>query len=190
MKNLILAIIIIFSYGALQAQNIIKPEYNNDGFYLGASLLGSIWTVENSHIDAEAGGGLGLKLGYNFNTKWGLFAAFDAALIEPEQGDDYLLGQLDLGVQYTFKSTSDRIRPYARASFIGLSAQDDDTELNGGGISLGAGALIFLTKNLAFDTSYAHAWVDLTEAVEGSSTFEIDERAQTGRLLIGLTYHF
>lgn len=188
MKTLLLSIAILFSTSMLHAQSINAPVYNNDGFYMGASLAGAAWSIEDS--DTESGGGLGLKLGYNFNTNWGIYIGFDAVRMEPDNEGDYLLGQLDLGIQATFRSETDRFRPYAKAALMGLSAQDDDLEINGGGFAFGAGGLIYLTDNLAFDLSYTHAWVDLTEVKIGSETFEIDDSATTGRFLLGLTYHF
>lgn len=190
MKLLLLSFTFLISSGLLHAQNINAPVYDNEGFFINASLLGAAWTIDNLDIEAESGGGFGLNLGYNFNTNFGLFVSFDAASINPDAGDDYVLGHFDLGVQGTFRTTADRFRPFVRASLLGMSAQDDDFEINGAGFGLGAGALVFLSEKLALDINYTHGFIDLEEIKSGSQTFEIDESASTGRFFLGLAYHF
>lgn len=190
MKILILSITILFSTSLLQAQSINAPVYNNAGFFINGSILGAAWTIDDLDIDTEAGAGIGLKFGYNFNTNFGLFASFDAASINPDDGDDYLLGHFDIGVQGTFRTTASRFRPFVRASLLGMSAQDDDIEINGAGFGLGAGALIFLSEKLALDINYTHGWINLSEVKIGSQAYDVDESATTGRFFIGLAYHF
>ncbi|MFO7847182.1 MAG: outer membrane beta-barrel protein [Balneolaceae bacterium] len=192
MKTFLFSIILIFSSSLLQAQSINAPVYDNEGFFINGSILGAAWTIDDLGIDAESGAGFGLKLGYNFNTNFGLFASLDGASIDAGDGENYGLGHFDLGVQGTFRSTSDRFRPFVRASLIGMSAQDDvnDVEINGAGLGLGAGALIFLSETLALDINYTQGWVNLSEVKIGSQSFEADENAATGRFFIGLAYHF
>jgi len=190
MKALILSIILLFTSSLLHAQSINAPVYNNQGFFINGTVLGAAWTIDDLDIDAESGAGLGLKLGYNFNNNFGLFVSFDAAGIDADDGEDYVLGHFDIGVQGTFRTTADRFRPFVRASLAGMSAQDDDFEINGSGFGLGAGALIFLTEKLALDVNYTHGWINLSEVKIGSQSFEIDEKATTGRFFIGLSYHF
>lgn len=190
MKTLLLSITLLFSSSLLHAQSINAPVYDNEGFFINGSILGAAWTIDDLDIDAEAGGGIGLKLGYNFNTNFGLFASFDAASIDPDDGESYVLGHFDLGVQGTFRTTADRFRPFVRVSLLGMSAQDDDIEINGSGFGLGAGALIFLSEKLALDINYTHGWINLSEVKIGSQTYDVDENATTGRFFIGLAYHF
>jgi len=190
MKSLLITITLLFSSSLLHAQGINAPVYDNTGFFINGSILGTAWTIDDLDIDTEGGAGIGLKLGYNFNTNFGLFASFDASSIDPDDGESYILGHFDLGVQGTFRTTADRFRPFVRASLLGMSAQDDDIEINGSGLGLGAGALIFLSEKLALDINYTHGWVNLSEVKIGSQSFDVDENATTGRFFIGLAYHF
>ena len=190
MRTLLLSITLLFTSSLLQAQSINAPAYDNEGFFINGSILGAAWTIDDLDIDTESGAGIGLKLGYNFNTNIGLFASFDAASVDPDEGENYLLGHFDLGVQGTFRTTADRFRPFVRASLLGMSAQDDDIEINGSGFGLGAGALIFLSEKLALDINYTHGWVNLSEVKIDSQSYDVDENATTGRFFIGLAYHF
>jgi len=192
MKTFLLSIILIFTSSLIHAQSINAPVYNNEGFFINGSILGAAWSIDDLEVDAESGAGFGLKLGYNFNTSFGLFASLDGASIDSGEGENYGLGHFDLGVQGTFRSIGDRFRPFVRASLIGISAQDDvnDVEINGAGLGLGAGALIFLSEKLALDINYTHGWVNLSEVKIDSQSFEVDENATTGRFFIGLAYHF
>jgi len=192
MKTFLFSIILIFTSSLLHAQSINAPVYDNEGFFINGSILGAAWSIDDLGVDAESGAGFGLKLGYNFNTNLGLFASLDGASIDSGDGENYGLGHFDLGVQGTFRSTGDRFRPFVRASLIGMSAQDDvnDVEINGAGLGLGAGALIFLSEKLALDINYTHGWVNLSEVKIDSQSFEVDENATTGRFFIGLAYHF
>ncbi|REL24822.1 hypothetical protein DYD21_16820 [Rhodohalobacter sp. SW132] len=190
MRSLLLTIALLLSASLLHAQGINSPTYDNEGFFINGSVLGAAWTIDDLDIDAESGAGLGIKLGYNFNTNFGLFASIDGASIDSDNGDNYALGHFDIGVQGTFRTTEDRFRPFVRASVLGMSAQDDDVEINGAGFGLGAGALIFLSEKLAFDINYTHGWVGISEVKMGSQSFDVDEAATTGRFFIGLAYHF
>ena len=166
--------------------------YETKGFFVNASLLGSAWTIDDLDIDTESGGGAGLKLGYNFSTYFGVFTSLDAAIISSDEDDEneYVLGHFDIGLQGIFRPATARFRPFLRASLSGMSAQDDDVEINGAGFGLGGGALIFLTRSLAFDINYTHGLIDLSEVKFGSETFDIDESATTGRLFVGLSWFF
>jgi opacity protein-like surface antigen len=191
-KIISLTLLGLFVTDLISAQSINPPEYETKGFFAKLSLFGTAWTIDDIDVDAESGGGLGANLGYNFTSNFGLFASFDAASMQPEEGEDYLMGHLDLGLQGIFRSSSDRFRPYLRVSLLGMSAQYEelDLEINGGGIGLGAGGLIFLSENLALDINYTHGLVNITEFKIGSTSEDLDERATTARLFIGLAYHF
>lgn len=190
MRSLSLLMAFIFSATVLHAQSINVPVYDNEGFFAGASILGAAWTIDNMDIDAEAGAGIGLKLGYNFNPNLGIFASIDGSTIEPDDGESYILGHFDLGVQGIFRSTAERFRPFVKGSLVGMSARDDDVEINGGGFGLGAGLYILLTEKLVFDGNYTHSWIDISEVKIGSQTYDADESANTGRFFVGLTYYF
>jgi opacity protein-like surface antigen len=190
MKKLFILVSLLFTYNQLQAQSINPPVYDNEGFYANASILGAAWSLDDVNIDAEGGAGIGVKLGYNFNPKFGFFGSIDASSINSGNGDNYILGHFDLGVQGIFRTTTDRVRPFVKASVVGMSAQDEETEINGAGFGLGTGLYIGLSEKLGFDINYTHNWIDITEVKIGSDTYDADGSANTGRFFIGLTYHF
>lgn len=190
MKRLLLLPLFLLFTAQLSAQETGERVFDNTGFFGGFSFLGTGWSFEDIGIERENGGGIGLKLGYNFNPSFGVFASLDGSRIDPDGEEDYALGHFDIGIQGFFRTTADRVRPFVRASLLGMSAQDDNIEINGGGIGLGAGTLIFVSENLAFDLNLTHSWINVNEVVIGSQTFDADERATTTRLFIGLNYHF
>ena len=190
MKKLFITFLFLLSASIVQGQSINTTTYSNEGFYINASVLGVAWNVDDLNIETEAGAGIGLKIGYNFNPNLGIFASFDAASISPDNSDNYILGHLDIGIQGTFRSETDRFRPYLRGSFLGMSAQDDFIEINGAGFGFGVGGLLYLTEKLALDINYTHSFINLSEVKIDSVSFDVDENASTGRFFIGLTYHF
>jgi hypothetical protein len=189
MKTVIAVIAILLSVNTLYGQNGSSPTYETKGLFFNASLLGAAWTTDDMNIDAESGGGLGLKLGYNFSSHIGLYTSLDAALMNPDE-DEYVLAHLDIGLQGIFRPETARFRPFLRVSVSGMTARDDETEINGAGIGFGGGALFFLTRNMALDINYMHGLIDLSEVKVGSQSVDIDETATTGRLLFGLGWYF
>jgi opacity protein-like surface antigen len=186
----LMALAILFTATTtLQAQNGDAKTYETKGFYLNASLLGASWTVDNLSFDDEYGGGAGLKLGYNFNKNLGLFTSLNAALMSPDE-DEYVLAHLDIGLQGTLGSATSRVRPFLNVAASGMTAQDDETEINGAGLSVGGGVLLFLSESMALDISYTHGLIELSEFKMGSQTVDLDESATTMRLLIGLGFYF
>lgn len=188
-QHVLMAFAIFFTTTALQAQNGEERAYETKGFYLNTSLLGASWTMDELNIDDDNGAGVGLKLGYNVSNHIGIFSSLNAALMSPEE-DEYVLAHLDLGLQGTFMPVTSRFRPFLNVAVSGMTAQDDETEINGAGLSISGGALFFLSRNLAFDISYTHGLIDLTEVKSGSQTVDIDETATTMRLFLGLGWYF
>ncbi len=188
MKTLLGITVLVLFTSASIGQALNAPVYDTEGFFIGASLLGAAWSLEDS--DTESGGGLGLRVGYNFNQNFGAFIELDGSSISPDVGDSYGLGHFDIGVQWIFRSVENRFRPFVRGSYLGMSAQDDNFEINGAGFGLGLGGLFFLSEKLALDVNYTHSWISISEVKIGSVTFDADGDATTGRFFLGLAYHF
>lgn len=171
------------------AQNSTTEKPALQGIYIGASLLGASWTLNES--DAEAGAGLGLKLGYNFNKNFALFASLDGSSINPNQGENYGLGHFDLGAEARF---GDEFKPFARVSYLGMAVVQNnnsgDVEILGNGLGLGAGIYYFPTNQISLEVGYSHSWINVYEISVGSTTSSVDEEAQTGRFSLGMAYHF
>lgn len=190
MKALLVVAVLFMTSHVAFGQALNAPVYDTEGFFIGVSLLGAAWSLDDVDADAESGAGLGLRIGYNFNQNIGAFINLDGSSINPDEGDSYGLGHFDIGVQWIFRSVENRFRPFVRGSYLGMSAQDDNLEINGSGFGLGLGALIFLSERLALDVNYTHSWVNISEVKIGSVTFDADGDATTGRFFLGLAYHF
>lgn len=176
------------------AQTKNNTTDDGSGLYLGLSLKGAGWSMPDINMDAESGAGFGLKLGYNFNTNFGLFASLDGASIDPDQGENYGLGHFDFGAEARLGDVESTVRPFLRASYLGMSAQSNepsgDIEINGTGFGLGAGLYLFATNKFAIEISYVRSWINLNEVKLGSVSTDIDESANSGRFTLGASYHF
>jgi opacity protein-like surface antigen len=190
MRTLLFAAAVALMGQSAFGQALNAPVYDTQGFFIGASLLGAGWSLDDVDADAETGAGIGLRLGYNFNQNFGAFINLDGSSIDQDDGDSYGLGHFDLGVQWIFRSEEKRFRPLVRGSYLGMAVSDDNIEISGSGFGLGLGALYFLTERLALDFSYTHSWVNISQLKIGSVAIDIDDNATTGRFFLGLTYHF
>lgn len=174
------------------AQN--SGSQDDKGIYLGASLLGASWNIPDLDLDSERGGGLGLRIGYNFNTNLAIFLSFDGSSIDPDEGDKYGLAHGDLGVEGRFGNSTSIVRPFLRGSLVGMAAVsddgDDEVTISGGGVGLGAGLYFFLSPKASLSLGYTHSWININEVKVGSISVEVDENAESGRLGIGFAYHF
>lgn len=190
MKPLLLSFTII----AVSMLNTSQIYSQDNGIYLGASLLGAAWTMPDMDLDAESGGGIALKAGYNFNTNYAFFIGLDAATINPDVGYSYGLGHFDLGLEGRIGNPSSRFRPYGRISYLGMAVvQDDpngDLEISGAGFGLGGGIYFFATDKLALEMGLIKSWINVSEVKLGSNSASVDEDAETGRFMLGLSYHF
>lgn len=185
-------LILSFTFSNTVAQNLSSQTPNQEGIYVGASLLGASWNLQEYNFDDEGGIGLGLKLGYNFNKNVGVYASIDGTSINPDQGDNYGLGHFDLGAEGRIAQSN--IQPFVRLSYLGMAVVSDnasgDIEITGTGIGLGPGVYYFPTNNLSLDLSYTYSWINISEIKVGSTTADVDEDAKTNRLSIGMSYYF
>ncbi len=187
-------IIYMFSIITLLVFTTNPANGQDNGLYFGASLQGAAWTMPDMNLDAESGAGFGLKSGYNINTNFGVFLGLGGANIDPEVGESYGLGHFDIGVEGRIGNSTSKFRPYARLSYLGMAAvQDDpsgDVEISGAGFGLGAGLYYFFTDKLALDVALVKSWINISEVKVGPNSASVDEDAETGRFMLGLSYHF
>jgi opacity protein-like surface antigen len=166
----------------------------DNGFYIGANVQATAWTMPSLDLDTESGGGFGIKAGYNINTNLGVFLGLDGASINPPVGEDYGLGHFDIGVEGRIGNSESKFLPYGRLSYLGMAAVEDnpsgDIEITGTGFGLGGGFYYFFTDNLALDVALVKSWVNIEEVKVGTISTSLDEDAETGRFLIGLSFHF
>ncbi len=195
MKRLSFFFLLLFVFvTGIRAQGVSENNPDGRGIYIGASLMGTSLEVPDFSDESETGGGLALKLGYNFNTNFALFANLDGSTIDPDEGEDYSLAHFDLGAEGRIGDYNDSFRPFFRASLIGMAATSDspdgDVEFSGGGLGLGLGLYYFASDNFALELGYTHSWININEVKVGRVSVEVDEEAKTGRLMLGASYHF
>lgn len=188
-------ILFLFSLNTADAQDMPDEEVDGRGFFLGASLLGTSFDIPDFYEDQHTGGGIGLKFGYNFNTNFAVFANLDGSNMSSDDIDDYGLAHFDVGVEGRLGDFESRLRPFGRASFLGMAAtfegeEGDDVEISGGGFGMGVGLQYFINQNFAFEAAYTHSWININEVTVGPISVEIEETACSGRLGLGFSYHF
>lgn len=191
----LLTILFLFSLNVAYAQDMPDEAVNYRGFYLGASLLGTSFDIPDFYGDPHTGGGIGLKLGYNFNTNFAIFANLDGSDMSAGEVDNYGLAHFDIGVEGRLGDYDRPLRPFGRASFLATAAsfegeEGDDVEVSGGGFGVGVGLHYFINQNFAFEAGYTHSWININEVTVGRFSVEVEETARSGRLGMGFSYHF
>lgn len=193
----LLAVLFFLSFNMAFGQDTSEEMDDDKGLYIGLSLLGTSFEFDIPEFADErhTGGGLGLELGYNFNTNVALFLSFDGSELSPDNGEDYTVAHLDLGVEGRLGDAESSFRPFGKVALLGAVAaqeleQGGDFEVSGGGIGLGIGVYYFVNDNFALDLGYTHSWININEVKIGSVSVEIDENANSGRLGLGFSYHF
>ena len=191
----ILSLLCLMALNTVQAQDgNMEEEIDDKGFYLGASLMGTSFSLDLINDNADTGGGIGIEAGYNFNTNFAVFLSFDGSGMKTEDDDTYALAHFDLGAEGRLGDYDDSFRPFARVSVLGAAAaregSDGDIEITGGGLGAGVGLHYFVNPKMAFKLGYTHSWININEVKVGSVSVEVDENANSGRLGLGFTYHF
>lgn len=190
----LLAVLFFLSMNIAFAQDTSEEIDDDKGLYIGLTLLGTGFDVPEFSDDQDTGGGLGLEIGYNFNTNVAIFVNLDGSNMSPDVGEDYALAHVDLGVEGRLGDSDSSFRPYGKASLLAAVAQYDgeqgDLEISGGGASLGIGVYYFVNNNFAIDLGYTHSWINVNEVKVGNVSVEIDENANSSRLGLGFSYHF
>jgi len=170
------------------------------GLLLGAHLSSTSLEIEDG--DRETGGGGGLMIGYGVSRRVAIYLGVTGTRVRvsnPDIGDEYTLGQADLGVRVSFRGPEDRFIPYFVAAVTGMSAKADipigngatvEGEMRGGGLTLGGGFSHYFNPSLALDVSLLLTGGRFTELRFGPISAEIPDEleANAGRLTIGLNW--
>lgn len=201
MKRLLLIpAFLLLTTASVQAQGAISMESNGEGFFVGLHLGAATWSVDDLEIDAESGGGAGLTVGYGFSQLISAYLTADAASISPDLGESYTLGHGDLGVLFTFGSTTSAVRPYLDAAFNVRQAtadlvdettgQTEELTISGNGLTVGGGVRYHLSLPLAIDAGAKLTFGNLTEAKLGGVSITLPESASANsvRINVGLVW--
>ncbi len=199
MKNLLLIFAVSFMYTAsARAQGAISMQSTGEGFFLGAHLGAASWTADDLEIDGESGGGAGITLGYGFSQLISAYFTADAASISPDIGGSYTLGHGDLGVMFSFGSTTSAVRPYVDAAFSVRQAKQDiqdetgtqEFTVSGAGLSVGGGVRYHLSLPFAIDAGAQLSLGEFTEVELGGVSITLPEAASATsvRINVGIVW--
>lgn len=180
---------------ALRAQESTTRGFNW-GLHFGAATL----TVEDGDRN-DAGGG-GIWLGYGFNRTVQLFVQLDGAQFDVEDSEvqgDWTMGHGDLGVRFHFANSLRSWVPYLQAAVTGRvvgvdnprinGSSEPDAALIGGGLTLGAGMLVYFTETLAMDIQLDWTGGTFTQLEYGNVTVkDLDLDATSTRFNLGLNW--
>jgi hypothetical protein len=187
MKRILLLLVASVAFvGAASAQ------YSTRGFFVRPHLVGAAWRLDDFEEDAEAGGGLGLALGYGFNERVAAYLEFSGANIDPDTGSDYGLGHFDLGAMFTVGSYASRLKGNFMVALNGRAAELDqpgaDIEASGAGLTLGGGVLWFTSPNLALDLNLLFTVGEISEVEVNGLTWNTNLDATSTRLNLGVAW--
>ena len=171
------------------------------GFHFGGGLTAtSIKLDETSFTDDERESGLGLNIngGYNFTRNFGVIFGLSGATIDDRGTEDFRVGHADLGARASFPGRSAFV-PYLELALTALSADFDvqvqgqrrEVELEGGGLTLGAGLNYFFSRRVAFDGSLRFTGGKFTKIqIDDRDAGDVDDvDVNTSRLNLGISFY-
>ena len=152
------------------------PALAQRGWSFSPHVYGTGIVVDDiDDAEAEEGGGIGLRVGLGVSKTVTLYLSTGAARVESDGelervvgdipvadlgplDDDYTLVEGELGAQFNLLP-SGQINPFLRTGLRGTSAildvegrdDDDDPRLTGGGLTLGVGAEVRLSRKLGLE---------------------------------------
>lgn len=140
----------------------VPPASSTRGLFLGAHLNSSAVEIDDFTSDWEAGGGLGVQVGYGLTDRAALVAEATGTRLDVA-GEPAKLGHFDVSLRYAFTGPTRRFVPYLEAGYGARAFSADDVRwtqdgtasnadlvLWGAGPSLGGGVHYFASPSLAF----------------------------------------
>lgn len=193
--GLILAILAVPAAAA--AQTAPDPS-NTQGLFLNARAGG--YGVGYEGDRDGTGTGFGLRVGYGFSERLTAFFGFEGGSISEgdgfegvPDGDDYGMLFLDLGARLHFRRDA-RLVPFLEVggSVVGLwfdTADDDEAQYGGLGVSLGAGLLYFVSPRLALEGATLFSAGSLMEREIAGVGDDVDIGVAGIRMQVGVSYY-
>ncbi|HEY0024595.1 MAG TPA: outer membrane beta-barrel protein [Longimicrobium sp.] len=200
----------LLAAAVLSAPRAVAQVSDNSGLLLNLNAAGAVLNTESQGVKSrETGTGFGFLLGYGFNERIALYLAVDALQVRYDGGreieeldGEYVVGQLDIGLRYTFLGAGSALRPYVSAAIASTGVADEFADEEGGepfvasaggsGFSVGAGLQYFVSRRLAVELA-------VQESITSLSEFEKDGEAidpagagsdlTVARLKLGVTWH-
>ncbi len=200
MRNVALALISALSISSLTAE-AQSTRSATRGFFAGLGLHGSAIEIEDLDDERESGGGATLKLGYGFTRLFALYVEGSAASLSTDNDEEWTLAHFDLGARFSLGGPTSAVVPYLLAGLSGRAGTREDVllqgsttprdlEISGGGLTGGAGILIFFHPAWAFDADLKFTAGEFSTIKYGNVSvdgLEID--ATSTRFNIGVSWH-
>lgn len=167
------------------------------GFHLGAAVNATSIKLDEtpfSDDERENGYGLHLGLGYNFTTNFGLTFSITGASINDSQTEDYDVAHVDIAGRVSFPGRSALV-PYIELGLAGVAAeysvQGAKVELEGAGVSAGAGLHYFFSRRAAFDVNFRITGGEFDDGEIGDREIDTGDGVgfNTTRLNIGIAFY-
>ena len=95
---------IAFLLSMLAVVPAASAQFSTAGMTLRPHLVGAAWTIDNTTVDAESGGGIGLGFDYGFSELIAAYVELSGSSIDGAGGESYALAHVDLGARFTFGS--------------------------------------------------------------------------------------
>jgi opacity protein-like surface antigen len=161
------------------------------GFVASASFASTGVNFDDDDIRNESGFGLQLDLGYNFNSRLGLFLGLGGFALEDE---NETLGYFDIGPRF-YPISSRGLQPYIDVALTGSAFASDDggveTTISGVGLSGGGGVHWFVGRNVALNLGIMLSRVNYDKVEsEGVSVDGLDFKAWNSRIKAGVAFYF
>ncbi|MEL6141531.1 MAG: outer membrane beta-barrel protein, partial [Bacteroidota bacterium] len=149
----------------------LVAQVNTKGFFLGGGFAAGSIAYNEDNIDETAGsGGFGLRIGYGFSPTFTLYANLAGYRAQGQENtlfrEDYNYGIFELGGRFYFGQKIKPVVFYADVALQAVSAlpiEDPEIRLNGGGLTLGPGLLVFLGDKFALDFGLRLSGGSITE---------------------------
>lgn len=181
---------------AASADAQITPDVR--GLHLGAAINASSIKIDETAFsgdDRDSGFGLNLQAGYNFTRNLGLLLSVTGASISTDDTDDYGVAHIDLLGRASFPGQSALV-PYLELGVSGVAASyvpdlEDKVELEGAGITFGAGLNYFFTQRAALDLGFRFTTGEFGKAKIANREVDTGDGVgfNTTRLNIGIAFY-
>ncbi|MGB3543704.1 outer membrane beta-barrel protein [Rubrivirga sp.] len=167
---------------------------NTEGLFVHLALdAQSLFYNEDDFDQDDSGGGISVRLGYGFSPVFTLYLGVSGATVDGDTNgvirDEYRFAAGEIGARLNLNRGS-AWRPYLDVSLRGVTASDDDVELEftGGGVAFGGGLAYFVSPTVALDAAVRIGGGEFSEVDFGVIAFDLEESGYgEGRFSLGIT---
>jgi len=187
MKRILTLLVVVVAFAGTAS-----APYSTRGFGLRPHFLGAAWSLDDFETDTQAGGGFGVNLAYGFSEVVAAYLEFSGAEIEPDEGDPYVLGHVDLGAIFTVGAPTSKVKGNFMVALNGrvfeLDQPGANVEGSGGGLTAGGGVLYFVSHKVALDANLLWTFGEISEIKVNGLTWNTNLDATSTRFNLGIAW--